>query len=376
MPITFGSVGDIISVCLLVKDLVDALDKTRGSKAEYQSLTRELWILDRVLLEVDLLARTHGDGSIPELNALCETAKKAVDRCRDLVSDFQRKLRKYQSSFDIAPGQCANVFKSTAMKVRWRVGEKDEVERFRVAIAGTSNSLQMLLASASVKLIDINGKNLSERLCEAESRSEAGRTHQEAIILQVQSQLEETNRLVSLGNTVTEKIADAIRLDWLRHLGAELKGFMRRIMAMNLATYHAVLSIQAALPSRMERGLIEEPFILEDAIGRIAPVHLQFVTSWDAFNAVMEIRFKDVQGYKKERATKREIEQTRPWQLAFLPGQIVEMSFLFNSEASDVEEKQEVTCPNCHSRSTHPVDSETQCSNCRIWFRRITVIQE
>jgi ribosomal protein S9 len=99
MPITFGSVGDIISVCLLVKDLVDALDKTRGSKAEYQSLIRELWILDRSLLEIDLLARTHGGGATPELEALCQTAKKAVDRCRELVKDFHSKLRKYQSSF-------------------------------------------------------------------------------------------------------------------------------------------------------------------------------------------------------------------------------------------------------------------------------------
>jgi hypothetical protein len=42
MPITFGAVGDIIFVCLLVKDLVEALDKSRGSKAEYQSAIREL----------------------------------------------------------------------------------------------------------------------------------------------------------------------------------------------------------------------------------------------------------------------------------------------------------------------------------------------
>jgi hypothetical protein len=55
---------------------------------------------------------------------------------------------------------------------------------------------------------------------------------------------------------------------------------------------------------------------LEDAIGRIAPVHLQFVTSWDAFNAVLEIRFRDLQGFKKvkdkqyglrNKATKRDV---------------------------------------------------------------------
>jgi hypothetical protein len=152
MPITFGSVGDIISVCLLVKDLVDALDKARGSKAEYQSVTRELWILDRVLLEIDLLARTHG-GVTPELEALCETAKKAVDRCRELVSEFLTKIKKYQGSFGEENNQNKNFIKETAMKVRWRIGERDAVEKFRVEIAGTSSSLQMLLATASVSVV-------------------------------------------------------------------------------------------------------------------------------------------------------------------------------------------------------------------------------
>jgi hypothetical protein len=149
MPVTFGSVGDIISVCLLVKDLVDALDKARGSKAEYQSLTRELWILDRVLLEIDLLSRTHGGGTTPELEALCQTATKAVDRCRELVSDFLDRIKKYRSSFE--GNECkANILKETTLKVRWHFGERDAVERFRVEVAGTSSSLQMLLATASV----------------------------------------------------------------------------------------------------------------------------------------------------------------------------------------------------------------------------------
>ncbi|KAH7395284.1 hypothetical protein DE146DRAFT_721709 [Phaeosphaeria sp. MPI-PUGE-AT-0046c] len=299
MPITFGSVGDIISVCLLVKDLVDALDKARGSKAEYRSLIRELWILDRSLLEIDLLARTHGGGATPELEALCETARKAVIRCREL---------QHESNLDKQDG----------------------------------------------KLQSINER------------------------------LEDTNRLIASGNSVTAKLADALRLDWLRQLGTELKGYMRRIITMNIATYHAVLSIQSALPGRLERGLIEEPFILEDAIGRIAPVHLQFVTSWDAFHAVLEIRFREMQGFKKvmqkqyglqDKASKRDIEASRPWQRAFLPGQRIEMSFIFDAQGNEGSEVA-VTCPGCQTPSTNPVDAEIQCENCKMWFRRITIVQD
>ncbi|EAT78354.1 hypothetical protein SNOG_14117 [Parastagonospora nodorum SN15] len=299
MPVTFGSVGDIISVCLLVKDLVDALDKARGSKAEYQSLIRELWILDRSLLEIDLLARTHGGGATPELEALCETAKKAVDRCRNLLDE------------------------SNARK-------------------------------------------------------------QDAILKSINDRLDDTNRLIACGSLVTANIAEALRLDWLRQLGTELKVFMRRIIAMNIATYHAVISIQAALPSRLERSLIEEPFVLEDAIGRIAPVHLQFVTSWDAFNAVLEIRFRDMQGSKKvkqkqyglqDRATKRDIHQSQSWERAFLPGQRIEMSFLFDTQESE-NSQGIVTCPGCQTLSTSPTHVEIQCENCRMWFRRFTILQD
>jgi hypothetical protein len=148
MPITFGAVGDIISVCLLVKDLVDALDEARGSKAEYRSVVRELWILDRALLEIDLLTRTHGNGATPELRGLCETAQRAATKCKALVAEFLGRVKKYKSSFE--DGQCPGMVKKVVMGVRWRVGEREAVERFRVEIAGTSSGLQMLLATANV----------------------------------------------------------------------------------------------------------------------------------------------------------------------------------------------------------------------------------
>ena len=39
---TFGSVGDIISICLIVKDLVAALNDSAGSTVEYREVIREL----------------------------------------------------------------------------------------------------------------------------------------------------------------------------------------------------------------------------------------------------------------------------------------------------------------------------------------------
>lgn len=58
MPITFGSVSDIISTVLLIKVLVKALNDSQGSGSEYCELIRELWSLEVALLEVENLSNS------------------------------------------------------------------------------------------------------------------------------------------------------------------------------------------------------------------------------------------------------------------------------------------------------------------------------
>jgi hypothetical protein len=152
MPVTFGAVGDIISVVLLVKDLVATLDEARGSKAEYQAAIHQLWLLDRTLLEIELLTRQHGGGNTPVLQGLCETAKQAVDRCHDQVTKFRQRIQRYQGTFD--HGQNANPLKEMGHAIRWRNGEKEELERFRVELMGNTSSLQMLMTAANVRVTE------------------------------------------------------------------------------------------------------------------------------------------------------------------------------------------------------------------------------
>lgn len=161
------------------------------------------------------------------------------------------------------------------------------------------------------------------------------------------------------------KIADTMRLEWLKKLSTELKSLMAGVFVTNVAVYRAVLALQACLPSRLERVLIQEPFILEDAIGRISPVHLQFISSWEAFDAVLELRFQDVQGFSKvqnkeyvlqEHATRREVSRNRPLEVSILPGQRVEMAVVFENRERQV--LTQTTCPGCQSPSTQSQNSE------------------
>lgn len=146
MPITLGSVGDIISISLIVKDLVKALDDCRGSASEYQALIRELWVLDRVLLEVELLTKMYEQTA--ELNALCVTAKNVADSCRRCIEIFQENIKKYDDSLGSAG--TGKKIQDVSMKIRWRIAHSDDLERFRAEVNAHSSSLNMLLVTASV----------------------------------------------------------------------------------------------------------------------------------------------------------------------------------------------------------------------------------
>jgi hypothetical protein len=231
----------------------------------------------------------------------------------------------------------------------------------------------------------INRKEMNSKLNDAERRDDATSTAQNTALDRIKDRIEHANQSIEAGNSILGKLSEALRLDWLRQLGSELKTLMHGAIAVNFATYRAVIRLQTSLPSRLERGLIEAPVLLEDLLGRIAPVHLQFVTSWDAFNTVLELRFENIQGHRKMKkrdyilqdgGNGKEIEQSRPWQRAFLPGQKVEMSFIFHRESRADEGSGSATFPGCQTESENSTDADVRCKKCSMWFRSITVVEE
>ena len=147
MPITFGSVGDIISVSLLIKDLVKCLDESRGSSAEYQAVIRELWSLDYALLEVELLFRSCKQSV--ELSGLSKSANRCVEQCRECIQEFRDKVKRYQGALG-GGGGTGSLVRDTTAKVWWRVSIKDDLAKFRAKIMVQTSSLNILLATAGV----------------------------------------------------------------------------------------------------------------------------------------------------------------------------------------------------------------------------------
>ena len=146
MPITFGSVGDIISLSLLIKDLVKSLDNSRGSSAEYQAVIRELWSLDHALLEVEVLIRSCEQ--TVQLNALTAAVNQCAEQCRKCVTRFHEQVKKFGRS--LQPGGSGSFVRDTASKIRWQVSEKDDLAKFRAEINAHCLSINMLLTITGV----------------------------------------------------------------------------------------------------------------------------------------------------------------------------------------------------------------------------------
>ena len=114
---TFGSFGDIVSLCLIIKDLVKAIDDSRGACAEYQEIIKEVWALDRILLLAEDLWRPC-EANI-ELIGLREMARHITHQCRSSIEKFLEKLKKYGPK--LSDGGSGSSIRNTKMKIRWQV---------------------------------------------------------------------------------------------------------------------------------------------------------------------------------------------------------------------------------------------------------------
>ena len=90
----------------------------------------------------------------------------------------------------------------------------------------------------------------------------------------IKPQVEESHKLISAGTALTRRFTGIFSGEWFRQLSSEMKDHTRRTIATNIAIYKTVTNLQGMLPSFLERSLDQEPFVLEDAIGRIILIYL------------------------------------------------------------------------------------------------------
>lgn len=175
---------------------------------------------------------------------------------------------------------------------------------------------------------------------------------QDEALDRLRSEIQNNSALASSMTSMVRTMSQQFR--WFTNLLASVKSMLHQGFELNLATYRAVLSIQESVGHSMDRTLTQDPVVLEDPLGRIAPVHLQFITSWKAFFAVLATRFEGLPGHNKierrefvlqEGATSREISCNQPWETSFRPGASISMSLVFQQDVRAAESRS--NCPYC-----------------------------
>ena len=144
MPVTFGSIGDIIAVSLLIKDLIKCLDGARGSSAEYQSILLELQDLDYALSQVGFLL-SHQE--LQKSGTLEDTALRTAEHCKTCIRGFREHIKRYNGS--LRDGGSGNLVKDAAFKIKWGLSGKEGISQFRNEIKSYCLALSMLLMSAN-----------------------------------------------------------------------------------------------------------------------------------------------------------------------------------------------------------------------------------
>ena len=158
------------------------------------------------------------------------------------------------------------------------------------------------------------------------------------------SEDEQTTKIWS-GNTTGEvnvlgNVTATGNINFGSHLEPALAKKLITLLGMN----------QSSLPPQVK---FRKPFIFTDANDERMAVNLDFITSLEAFLAVLEIRFKDLGAVEIKQkqfqidssASQTQIDLTRRWELCFKPGGEYDMSMLFEESHQTAAS----SCPCCQT---------------------------
>ncbi|KAF0316324.1 hypothetical protein GQ607_016424 [Colletotrichum asianum] len=228
--LAFGAVGDFIAVIALIKDIITALDDSRGSAKDYRDIVHSLEILQRTVEQY------------------------AAGRHNDSPEERNHEARITQAT--------------------------ENEDRIAITIRRSSQMLKQYVGAIGQRILS--------------------------------------------------------KLDFMTGLSLDLRKSSSDLMAMMVSLSGELSGIKNIL-MRLERPLNDEHFILEDITGRVFPIHLKTITSWEAFEFILADRFRGKRGAHRvkgkqyslqERATHRQIDRAIDWEGAFLPYQRIDMSLL------------------------------------------------
>ena len=325
MSVGFGfSVGDFLQAIQLVGTVIDSLSASSKSSAELRELLHQLYSLETALQEVKRLEVDQC------LHAEVLALKQSAAQCQRTMTNFLDRTQAYQPQVLDTNGT-GDTLQAKWRRLKWALCKKREVVQFKTDLLAHTESIQMLLSTVQFKSMQLNKKEQEQAQVSLVSQIQAGFGGCMARLCPIGEKL----------STISSQTKEC-----LENIG--------RIISMNVRVFQMILDIQNLLkniPGQVER---QQPVYLNDALGRYAPFHLEFIRSSEALVSVLSTNFKWIGSAAEkiqngdfaihDKHTKQDIELSRPWEECFTPGQHVEMSMIFDKlkECTD-------SCPKCQS---------------------------
>lgn len=136
MAVPFGfSVGDFISTLNLVRNIITALQDSRGAVVEFRGITATLSGLEQCVQQLQVLEITDP--------ALASSLQGASREFQESIDTFVDKVLKYETS--LKPGGSQNKLRDAFRKVQWSLAEKGAVRAFQAEILLHGMNIQLVL---------------------------------------------------------------------------------------------------------------------------------------------------------------------------------------------------------------------------------------
>ncbi|KAF5694432.1 hypothetical protein FGLOB1_14213 [Fusarium globosum] len=388
MEVTFGAVGDFISIGVLIKDFIELLDDSRGSVWEYNLLKQQLTFL-RVNLE--LAKRSYDEYyKAPQFQDIRNTLESVVDEAERRLEDIAVKVQKYTST--LSQGSTERRIKKVARKVQWSL-ERKETEKFLLDLNRYTSIIQSLQFDAFARLmerkLDSSQKNQSDT---QELVSKLQKDFGDRF-----SSLEDELRAVRVNSANTQQylldisMVITTRLDIVTQtvdsLGVAVLRGVSGLSYLGTSILSLLFTMHSNILGRLERPPHMGPyFTFEDYLGVDSIILLNFVDSWNAFEGSLHGKFKGRKGGRRvaqnrfllqDHQTGDDIDRDAHWSLAITPGSRINMSLIYEVK-EDEEEAQSPRCPfpSCGAMCEGVIGAVIQCPSCQQLFRKLPGISD
>ena len=344
MATGFGfSVGDLFLGLKLLKESIDAVNDSKGAAADFTALATEITSLQDGLEAIEEL-QAKLPFSIKQTSAL----DRAISTCQGSIDEFLTSVSKYQPHLKAK----TSGLRSNYRKIRWTVCKKDDIAKFRAQLGRHASAITMLLVTFQAKQT-------------------------------VDSKASGHDLVVK-----TQCLDESYITGMLKDMTVEQQQFFLIIIQQNKQLLHSIedlrsmLQMQSAVPPQV---LLQQPVILLDPFGKIAPFHMDFIDSSECFMAVLKARFQrngvTPAGLSKlengdfllqDTRRRRPIDLNENWAAVFRPGQNVDMSMVFHRFACPPS-----TCPLClETNRDEDEDEQTHCRGCGLCYQNVQAISK